>query len=199
MTYREKALRIAEGELGVTEFPPGTNRGPRVNQYLAAADLGPGYPWCMAFVNWAYKQAGLDLEYPNEASVGFFLDWAKRNGYVVHAPQRGDVVCYRFDADDWPDHTGIVVDASLTRIVAIEGNTAYGDDANGGKVMHRTRQTARCAFVRIPGESAEDIAANKRRLKALRDWILKRRAWGWTWAQIKKTPNWREFVRRGGK
>jgi hypothetical protein len=37
------------------------------------------------------------------------------------------------------------------------------------------------------------------RLAALRKWILARHAEGWGWKRIKASPNWREFVRRGGK
>jgi hypothetical protein len=38
-----------------------------------------------------------------------------------------------------------------------------------------------------------------KRLAALRKWILARHAEGWGWKRIKASPNWREFVRRGGK
>lgn len=196
MTYREKALLEALQELGVTEQPAGSNWGPRVSQYLKSAGLSFPAPWCMAFVNWSYRQAGLDLEHPNEASVGFFLDWGRRNGWVVEKPVPGDIVCYQFTSDNWPDHVGIVKDVGVGRIVAVEGNTAYGDDANGGKVMLRSRSTSRCAFVRIPGESA---AENLKRRRALRNWILRQRLLGRSWAWIKSTPNWREFLRRGGK
>ena len=153
MLIREKALRVAEAELkrGVKEDPPGSNSGPRVNLYLKSAGLGPGYPWCMAFVNWCYRQAGLDLKHPNEASVGFFEAWAKEHGYLVGRPQPGDIVCYRWDGDDWPDHVGIVKEVGPTRIRVIEGNTAVGDDTNGGRVMLRSRSLSRCLFVRIPG------------------------------------------------
>lgn len=37
------------------------------------------------------------------------------------------------------------------------------------------------------------------RLAVLRKWILARRAEGWGWARIKESPNWREFIRRGGR
>lgn len=40
---------------------------------------------------------------------------------------------------------------------------------------------------------------NEKRLAALRKWILARHAEGWGWKRIKASPNWREFVRRGGK
>ena len=37
------------------------------------------------------------------------------------------------------------------------------------------------------------------RRKVLRAWILARRGQGWTWARVKKTANWREWRRLGGK
>lgn len=164
MTYREAALRVAIGEIGVTESPAGSNSGPRVNQYLASAGLGPGYPWCMAFVNWCYRQVGVDITHPHEASVGFFEAWARSNGYLVTAPLRGDIICYRFDADDWPDHVGIVERVYAGSVDAIEGNTAVGNDANGGKVMRRGRGLSRTKFVRIPGSIPEEA-------ETLEDWV----------------------------
>lgn len=38
-----------------------------------------------------------------------------------------------------------------------------------------------------------------KRLAVLRKWILARHAEGWGWQRIKASPNWREFIRRGGK
>lgn len=162
MTVREKALRAAIGEVGVKEHPPGSNSGPRVKEYQAATSLaGTGWPWCMAFVCWCYKQAGHKLPYPS-ASVGLFLDWATKVGDVVTRPLRGDLVCYRFDADNWPDHVGIVERVLAVRwqgkvfagwVRTIEGNTAFGDDANGGQVQRRTRWHSRCSYVRIEGKA----------------------------------------------
>ncbi len=146
------------GEVGVKEEPAGSNSGPRVRQYQAATNLGgTGWPWCAAFVCWCYKTAGKPLPFPT-ASVGAFEAWAKQNGKMVTRPLRGDLVCYRFDADNWPDHIGIV-----ERVLAlpfggkpwlvrtIEGNTAFGNDANGGQVQRRTRYHWRCSYVRITG------------------------------------------------
>ncbi len=140
------------------EYPPGSNSGPRVREYQAATNLGgTGWPWCAAFVCWCYKQAGKALPYPT-ASVGLFEAWAVKQGDMVKRPFRGDIVCYRFDADNWPDHMGIVERVlALPRfgkpwlVRTIEGNTAFGNDANGGEVQRRTRYHWRCSYVRIPG------------------------------------------------
>ena len=37
------------------------------------------------------------------------------------------------------------------------------------------------------------------RLATLRRWILARHAEGWSWERIKRSANWREYLRRGGK
>jgi N-acetylmuramoyl-L-alanine amidase len=42
-------------------------------------------------------------------------------------------------------------------------------------------------------------AQNLKRRRATRTWILAQRKLGRSWAWIKKQPNWREYVRRGGK
>jgi len=151
LTYREAALRKAITQIGVKETPAGSNRGPEVEKYLAAAGLGGGYPWCQAFVNWCYQEVGYDLKHSNEASVGFFEAYARDRGMIAYPPARGDLVCYRFDADNWPDHVGFVERVDGSTIETVEGNTAVRNDANGGMVMRRTRSTARCTFVRIPG------------------------------------------------
>src|SRR3990167_6032936 len=133
MTAREKALRIAIGELGVKEHPAGSNSGPRVREYQASTSLGgTGWPWCMAFVCWAYKQAGHPLPY-SSASVGQFLNWAGGVGDIVTRPFRGGPGCYRWDADNWPDHIGFGERVLALRwkgkafvgwVSVIEGNTS---------------------------------------------------------------------------
>src|ERR1041384_5180348 len=48
-----KVLLVAGDEVGTMEEPPGSNRGPKVNQYLASVDLNAekgDFAWCAAFV-----------------------------------------------------------------------------------------------------------------------------------------------------
>ncbi len=159
---RIRALERAKLFLGVKEQPPNSNRGPYdpvrkggIDDWCRRANGLVGYPWCSAFVCAMFEDVGAYIPEPRRASVGFLEAWAEKVGAIVPRPWKGDLVCYRFDSDDWPDHIGIVerrLTVPWTRfgtILTIEGNTAYGDDANGGKVMRRARSARRCTFIRV--------------------------------------------------
>ena len=65
-----QTLAIAGGEVGVMEQPPGSNRGPQVDQYLTSVGLNPAggsFAWCAAFVYWCFRKASADLGVPNPA------------------------------------------------------------------------------------------------------------------------------------
>jgi len=150
-----RALDIAWQERGVHEVGF-NNRGKRVEQYQRADGLpGTGYSWCMSFVQWCYLKANHPL--PNlTASVGLFLNYARKVGWVVQKPARGDLICFNFDADNWPDHVGFVVRVMPLSILTVEGNTspsAKGSQSDGGGVYTRVRRkSSRNAYVRVPGK-----------------------------------------------
>lgn len=167
-----RALAYAMLFRGVKEHPAGSNHGPDVWRTDAhrrrwrggidfwcrlANGVPGGYPWCSAFATSAFHLVGRTVGDPRRALVQAFEQWATREGYIVQRPFRGDLVCYDWNADNWYDHIGIVERVlALPRggrpflIRAIEGNTSFGNDSNGGKVMLRTRRHARCRYVRIP-------------------------------------------------
>jgi cell wall-associated NlpC family hydrolase len=133
------------------------NRGRKVDEYQRADDLpGVGYSWCMSFVQWCFRAAGRPLPHLT-ASVGFFLGWARKAGWVVQKPARGDLVCFNFDADNWPDHVGFVVHVYPLFILTVEGNTSpgqRGSQADGGGVYSRyRRKSSRYAYVRVPDKA----------------------------------------------
>lgn len=159
MSTRMKALEVAQRFVGVRENPPGSNWGFWVGKFLGSAGWTKPAPWCAAFVCYCYEVAGRPLTFPNRASVGFFENWLDKHGYIVDRPLKGDVVCYRFDSDNWPDHIGIVERVLAIRwrdrkfvgwIQVIEGNTSLTNQADGGRVMRRRRWANRCVFGRIP-------------------------------------------------
>lgn len=148
----------------------GSNAGPRVELYQEADTLPGGrYAWCQSFQNAMWRLAtggrvigdeivGGELLAGGTASVGLAVVWARRLGYVVARPLRGDHFAMRLDADSWPDHTGQIVRVlslgpagQLCRTV--EGNTGDGSIDEGDGVYVRTRllRTGRTVFYRVPG------------------------------------------------
>ena len=139
-TAGQRALALAQGEVGQTEQPPGSNDSPRIADYRAStAGAGIG-PWCAYFVSWAAKNAGAPL---GEAGQGFggvsaVAGWAQRTGRWTPAgagtrPNPGDLIVWG------GRHIGIVesVDADGS-IHTIEGNSSdavtrrtHGADGDG--------------------------------------------------------------------
>lgn len=136
MTTAQALLEIARGELGTKESPAGSNRVKYATWYGL-----PGQPWCVMFVMWVFAQAGAALP-TRTASCTLLMNAAKRAGsWVTSGYLPGDVVIYDWGANGVPDHCGIVESASGSAVTAIEGNTAVGNDSDGGEVMRRERQT----------------------------------------------------------
>lgn len=134
MATVSELLDIAIDELGTKESPAGSNR----TKYGAWFGLD-GQPWCMMFVQWVFAKAGVELPVKT-ASCGAFMRAARASGqWVTGDYQPGDVVIYDFPGGAATDHCGIVEAFGRASVVAIEGNTAVGNDSDGGEVMRRTR------------------------------------------------------------
>jgi hypothetical protein len=148
-----------------------------------------GYAWCASLMNWCFKRAGRPLtELKLSASVGNLLAEAKKRGWVhYHTPARGDLICFDWNTlngpghGDWPDHIGIVESVNGSTLICIEGNTAIGNDSNGGQVMRRTRSMSMAeGFIRVPGNVPPRFrigAGGKTRYKSVTgSWIAKHTA-----------------------
>ena len=137
MATAKEILAVARVELGYKESPAGSNR----TKYGAWFGLN-GHPWCMMFVQWVFTQAGAEsLLAARTASCGAFMRVAKAAGqWVTGGYQPGDVVIYDFPGNNVKtDHCGIVEQLAGGGIMAIEGNTGTGNDADGGQVQRRIR------------------------------------------------------------
>ncbi len=143
-------LKIAAGELGTTERPANSNNV-KYNTWFYGREVrdtaDTKYPWCMAFVQWCFDQAGRRLPYIT-ASCSALLNWYRQNKpeCIVTVPRRGDIIIYNFG------HTGIVESVAGSTITAIEGNTSAGEagsQSNGGGVFRRKRsKTLVTAYIR---------------------------------------------------
>ena len=164
LTYREQAVQRARQFVGVKEHPPGSNRGPQIDKWQRRTNGVVGYPWCAAFVWCMFDDVGKRLPVPLPALVESWADWAAATGKVVSRPLRGDVICFDWDRNDWSDHIGLVDRVLALRwkskvfvglVRTVEGNTAAGNDSNGGQVQVRHRWVNdKTVFVRVPGNGA---------------------------------------------
>lgn len=141
-------IEVAKNEIGVTESPKNSNK----TKYGKAFGLD-GHPWCGMFVSWCYDQAGVPLPKIGFSKPGFAgcqtaVAYFKKAGKITTKPVPGDIVFFDWNSDGRYDHTGIFVkDNGDGTFDTIEGNTAVGNDSNGGKVMARNRSYSTAIFV----------------------------------------------------
>lgn len=157
----ERIVALAVAQVGITEQPAGSNKVKFSDWY------GLRGPWCAMFVTWVYVTSGFAgrtfVKGRRYAFVPFLVADARAGqaGLVVaSAPADGVLACYDWQHDGQSDHIGICAnEATLRKLApekfaearkregalgsgdfwAIEGNTAVGNDSNGGEVMIRRR------------------------------------------------------------
>lgn len=149
-----KILDIAIGEIGVKENPPNSN-SVKYNDWIYNKKVsGSAYPWCGAFVSWCFYHAGFPIRKAGLLRGFIGCQYAVANlkkwGRLVTVPKAEDIVFFDWNGDGKFDHTGIFVkDLGNGLFEAIEGNTAFGNDSNGGEVMRRAdRKYKNAIFVR---------------------------------------------------
>lgn len=142
-------IRIAEKEIGQGEKPLNTNKT-KYGKWFGF----DGVAWCGMFVSWCYSQAGFQLP-----KIGFSKGFAgcqtavayfKKNNLITTKPVEGDIVFFDWNNDGRFDHTGIFVKwIDNKTFETIEGNTAEGNDSNGGTVMRRRRKNVNVIFANL--------------------------------------------------
>ncbi|MFD2936296.1 CHAP domain-containing protein [Spirosoma flavum] len=152
MDLLTKVISIATTQIGVTEDPPGSNRGYSVEQYLKSVGLGSGYSWCASFLYWCFQKAATDLEIKNPAiKTGGVIDhWrrapAKAKITAAQARKSPDLVkpgcigILLLDAHTGAGHTFIVEKISGLRLTTIEGNSNNGGSREGIGVFRLDRR-----------------------------------------------------------
>lgn len=165
---RARAMRWAEGCVGITESPAFSNRGPRISRWQRLS----GYPdagvaWCQCFVN-ASAHAGSRGRIKPSWFGGYTpsvvsMANSRQHGLVkvpLGAAQPGDWVYFKFPgvSTDLCDHVGLFVADHGSTISTIEGNTSpegsNGSQSNGGGCFRRIRSKSLVvAVVRPPFRS----------------------------------------------
>ena len=135
---RGEVMAIVHGEVGVHEWPPGSNRG-EVLKYLKAAGIPFGAPWCVSFVYWCLKQAGFKHLPSGPASTPNWYTFAKEHGCLrpVKNCQFGDVILWEWNnGDGMLDHGGFADEGVKgTLLYYVDGNVG----AYGGSVVDGSR------------------------------------------------------------
>ncbi len=147
-----RLIEVATNEIGVVEEP--INKVKYNDWIYNKPTSGSAYAWCGAFVSWCYDQAGIPLGNIGlkRGFVGcpYAVERIAKWGKLVTVPTEGCVVFYDWDGNGRFDHTRIFVkDLGDGLFEAIEGNTSFKDNSNGGQVMRRSdRKYKHAIFVK---------------------------------------------------
>ncbi len=143
-------IDIARKEVGQGEKPLNSNKT-KYGKWFGF----DGVAWCGMFVSWCYSQSGNQLPKIGfskgfagcQTAVAYFI----KNKKTTVNPVEGDIVFFDWNNDNRYDHTGIFVKwiKFMETFETIEGNTAVGNDSNGGTVMVRERKNINCLFVHL--------------------------------------------------
>lgn len=155
---RDAVIKIAQGELGNTENPPGSNR---VKYWDTFGAGWQGQPWCVCFLWWVFHHAGEDSAFfggAKTASCGTLYRWYKEQGLTVQKDevQAGNILLLNFHGGTQPEHCGIVesvIHGPILQVVTIEGNTSpglEGSQDNGGCVARKIRYRSQIVGVCRP-------------------------------------------------
>lgn len=195
MVNATDVVSLALSQVGKKESPPNSNEIFYNDWYYDRHVSGPDYPWCMVFCQWVYDQLGVKVPI-RTASCTKMLDASKETNSFVNNRhmEPGDLVLFDFARTGRVStHCGILVSINGIKMEVVEGNTAIGNDTNGGTVMLRNRTTSQAigAFhPRLNREEGLDMTKAEF-LKSLTDeeaYILLTKAM--THASTKPEPSW---------
>ena len=143
MTIVNNLLAKAKSQIGIAENPSGSNKVKYNTAYYGREVSGDEYPWCCAFIWWLFSECKASPFYyggKKTASCTTLMNYYKKQGQFSKTPQVGCLVFYNWGKGTSAKHIGIVTEIGSGYIKAIEGNTAVGNDSNGGKVKHITNR-----------------------------------------------------------
>lgn len=148
---RDTLIKVATEEIGTKEAP--VNRVKYNTWFYGKEVSGIQYPWCGTFVSWCFAEADCMLPrigyLRGFAGCPYAVEHVNKWGRIVTKPLPGDVTFFDWNGDGRFDHTGIFKkDSGGGFFQSIEGNTAFGNDSNGGEVMLRERMYKNAIFIR---------------------------------------------------
>lgn len=135
-----KAIDFAIDNVSVCEVPPGSNRGPEIDEWAKEFGSPLGSFWCALAVGKARKAGGLWIPARDVGSCDEWYLAAELAGKLITTPCHGAAVLYtngktldtgRYAGRKDAVHIGLVVRVT-PRLMSVEGNTTLGKyDRNG--------------------------------------------------------------------
>lgn len=152
---RGSVMARAHGELGVHEWPSGSNSGP-VRKYLEAAGYPWAGPWCAAFVTWVLLKEDVEKVPKGAASVEVWLNYAHRHDLIrpVQKSELGDLWIWGMGGNPHA-HMGFCDDTDPKDAVA------YGLDGNVGSYGGMVTQVRRASGLITACVNLEKLARLK--------------------------------------
>lgn len=160
----QSVIEIAWGELGVTEYPPGSNR---VKYWDEFDKTWQGQPWCVCGLWWVFQHAGEGQAFyggAKTASCGKLRTWYKAQGQTVDKTkgEAGDLCLMNFHGGPIPEHAGLIIERqSYGWYQTIEFNTSPGEEGsqdNGGCVALKLRHISQIVEVCRPNYKEDEVA-----------------------------------------
>lgn len=173
MATADQLLDLARSQIGVKEYPAGSNK-------VKYGDAYGGSPssWCVKFQWWLFREAGAsELFYGGKKTAyapTLLAYHRKARQFVGKDYEPGDVVFFDFNGNGKPDHVGICESWDGTYMTSIDGNTGEGNEANGGSVMRRTRHKKYICGAYRPAYEEEDIVDQKQFDAMMENWLNRR-------------------------
>ena len=162
---QQTTLQVAGGEIGVMENPLGSNRGPKVDEYLRSVGLNPStgsFPWCAAFAYWCFQQAASSLHTSNPAprTAGALDFWNRAGNLNLHRISPPEAIAnpgfinpgmvFVLSTGAGQGHVGLVEKVQGVVLTTIEGNTNDNGSREGiGVFRHIGRRISQinCGFI----------------------------------------------------
>ena len=114
-------LSLARSEVGVSEHPPGSNRGTPYHAWFGAHSQG--WPWCAIFVSWVYWHTDPALIHRvRSAYSGDYLAAGRKHGEMIDLPLPGAICIMDYGDGGITDHIGIVDTVNGRYFRSVEGN-----------------------------------------------------------------------------
>ena len=162
MATAKDIVDLAASFVGVKENPPDSNNVIFNTDYYGRHVYGGAYPWCCTYAWDIYRMAGASELFYDGKKTAYcpeVVNWGRKNDLIVPLTEGrpGDLILFDWNHDGVADHIGIIekqLDKNIYR--TIEGNTAVGNDSNGGEVMRRTRDTNTVCCIIRPRYNEED-------------------------------------------